>query len=491
MSNLSIQNLFGPASSDAPARGTRSDGSRDQRDAAQAFNEVMQKHTARAPERNPDRTPERTAERASERPRDPSAERNPNRSHESAAQPSENAAGTSARQTSEGNTSERNASEGNDTADQRTTGTPTNSPAAPTKRTAGQSQTQAKNAEAQDANGPDTATGDLFADLNLALSKAATPTEDATATPAASSATEGAGTAPQSAPTHAAASAVMTSTPGAMNEANADGKSDGNARNAQTSPVIDVANGNAKTGNAAQSAVKKSAEPSGVGVTQDKVTEKTQAKDMQQLLALASAAQPHNTAARSENTPLSLSAALASPPVHAAHGLASTLTPASTFSIAHAQVKTGVGAYGFAEDFSQRVVMLASQRVQSAEIALTPSDLGPVSVSLEMRGQEASLVFGAAQTATRAAIEDALPRLREMFQAQGLHLVEAQVSTQLSQHGQREAFAQSQGQRHSGNHSHHGHSNAPAGLAGMNAVGDVSSSPRVVAQSNRLIDVHV
>jgi flagellar hook-length control protein FliK len=115
------------------------------------------------------------------------------------------------------------------------------------------------------------------------------------------------------------------------------------------------------------------------------------------------------------------------------------IAPAAIHAIAHARVATPVLNAGFAEEFANRVVFLAGQRVQSAEVALTPADLGPVSVSIEVRGHEASVVFGAAHATTRAALEDALPRLREMFAGSGLQLTNAQVG----EHGRRD-FARPQ-----------------------------------------------
>ena len=44
-----------------------------------------------------------------------------------------------------------------------------------------------------------------------------------------------------------------------------------------------------------------------------------------------------------------------------------------------------------------------------------------------MRDDQASVWFGAANADTRAAIEQALPRLREMFAAQGMSLADAGV----------------------------------------------------------------
>ena len=104
--------------------------------------------------------------------------------------------------------------------------------------------------------------------------------------------------------------------------------------------------------------------------------------------------------------------------------------PSATYSIAHAAVAAPVGAAGFASELSQRVVVFAGQKVQRAEISVTPPDLGPIAVSIEVRGQEATLAFAASSHATRTAIEDALPRLREMLSAQGLQLAGTHVGSE-------------------------------------------------------------
>jgi len=99
----------------------------------------------------------------------------------------------------------------------------------------------------------------------------------------------------------------------------------------------------------------------------------------------------------------------------------------STYTVAHATITSAVGTAGFASDLAHRLVVFAGQKVQRAEIALSPAELGPVAVSIEVRGQEATLAFSAAHGATRAALEEALPRLREMLSAQGLQLAGAHV----------------------------------------------------------------
>lgn len=112
----------------------------------------------------------------------------------------------------------------------------------------------------------------------------------------------------------------------------------------------------------------------------------------------------------------------------AAAGLPAQPAPnGASMTIAYAGVAVPIGHPSFGNDLSHRVLMFAGQRVQSAEISVTPGELGPIRVTIDVRGQEAAMQFSAAHATTRAAIEDALPRLREMLAAQGLQLTQADV----------------------------------------------------------------
>ncbi len=92
-----------------------------------------------------------------------------------------------------------------------------------------------------------------------------------------------------------------------------------------------------------------------------------------------------------------------------------------------AHVPTPVGTPGFAQDFASRIVLLAQNGTHSAQLSLHPVDLGPVSVSIQMNGQAATLALAAHHEATRDAMQQALPRLQEMFQQNGLQLADAQI----------------------------------------------------------------
>jgi flagellar hook-length control protein FliK len=81
---------------------------------------------------------------------------------------------------------------------------------------------------------------------------------------------------------------------------------------------------------------------------------------------------------------------------------------------------------------SSRVVWMAREGVQQAELRLNPSNLGPVDVKLHMHNDQANVAFVAHHAATRDALEQALPRLRESFQENGMNLANADVSDQAS-----------------------------------------------------------
>lgn len=93
----------------------------------------------------------------------------------------------------------------------------------------------------------------------------------------------------------------------------------------------------------------------------------------------------------------------------------------------------------WASKFSERVTLTVSEGLQSAELRVNPEELGPVRIRVSLDRNEASLVFAAAHPLVRAAIEDALPALRESLQQAGLQLGETFVAGGQPQGGQEQA----------------------------------------------------
>lgn len=81
---------------------------------------------------------------------------------------------------------------------------------------------------------------------------------------------------------------------------------------------------------------------------------------------------------------------------------------------------------------SSRVVWMAQQGMQQAELRLNPPTLGPVDVRLSVQNDQTTVSFIANNATTREALEQALPRLRESFQENGLQLAHADVGEQSS-----------------------------------------------------------
>lgn len=87
-------------------------------------------------------------------------------------------------------------------------------------------------------------------------------------------------------------------------------------------------------------------------------------------------------------------------------------------------------------EVGQRLMMMVGQKIQSAEIRLDPPDLGPMEVKVRMQQEQASVVFNSQHAAVRDALEQALPRLREMFEQNGLSLGDVDVQDQTAEQRQ-------------------------------------------------------
>ncbi|MFN2308640.1 MAG: flagellar hook-length control protein FliK [Gammaproteobacteria bacterium] len=101
---------------------------------------------------------------------------------------------------------------------------------------------------------------------------------------------------------------------------------------------------------------------------------------------------------------------------------------------------------GWDQALSERVMWVANQKFQMAEIKMNPPQLGPIEVRVQVQQDQTQISFTAHNAAVRDALEAALPRLREMFNASGQNLVDVNVS----QHSFAEQQRQAQGGRHGG-----------------------------------------
>lgn len=101
----------------------------------------------------------------------------------------------------------------------------------------------------------------------------------------------------------------------------------------------------------------------------------------------------------------------------------------------------------WAQQFSERVVWLARGDVQNAQINVNPAQLGPIQINISLNGDQMTAHFAVANQEVRQAIEDAMPRLREMLSGAGINLGQSNVGSQAQQQQQ----AQQESSQQAGN----------------------------------------
>lgn len=124
-------------------------------------------------------------------------------------------------------------------------------------------------------------------------------------------------------------------------------------------------------------------------------------------------------------------------------GLNSTTAATSQTAVSmDVKVDAPVGQHRWGGEFAQKVVWLTTQQHQVAEIRLNPAHLGPVEVMLSITQDQATAQFISPHSAVRDAIQEALPRLREMMAESGIQLGNVMVGADSFQQENKQQQAQ-------------------------------------------------
>jgi flagellar hook-length control protein FliK len=116
---------------------------------------------------------------------------------------------------------------------------------------------------------------------------------------------------------------------------------------------------------------------------------------------------------------------------------APTAAPVQQASLALAQAAAGVatdkiaarvGTPGWDQQVGQKVVWMVAGKEQRASLTLNPPDMGPMQVVLSVTNDQATVTFSAHQPEVRQALEDAMPKLRDMLGESGIALGNASVN---------------------------------------------------------------
>ncbi|MEM8514850.1 flagellar hook-length control protein FliK [Massilia sp. MP_M2] len=90
------------------------------------------------------------------------------------------------------------------------------------------------------------------------------------------------------------------------------------------------------------------------------------------------------------------------------------------------RIPARLGTQAWDNQVSQRIVYMVGKE-QAATLTLNPPDLGPVQIVLNVTNDQATVAFSSDQLDVRQALENALPRLREMMSESGIALSNATV----------------------------------------------------------------
>lgn len=109
---------------------------------------------------------------------------------------------------------------------------------------------------------------------------------------------------------------------------------------------------------------------------------------------------------------------------------AALTTPTVSPAPAQLSIAPPVGRKDWGDEFGQKVTWLATQHQQSAELHLNPPQLGPLDVVVSVSGDQATAFFSSPHAAVREAVEQAMPKLRELMADNGITLSNTSVSDQ-------------------------------------------------------------
>ena len=143
-------------------------------------------------------------------------------------------------------------------------------------------------------------------------------------------------------------------------------------------------------------------------------------------------------------------------------------------------VPTPLRDQNWASDFGQKIMWLAGNDKQSAQMTLNPPQMGPIDISLNIDKGNATASFVSPNADVREAIETALPRLREMFASAGIALGQTNVSS--------ESFKQQ-----AGNGNENGGQPAPwsrdNAMRGTEVTGSILSRAAYTQRGNGMVDL--
>ncbi|WP_409523800.1 flagellar hook-length control protein FliK [Nitrincola sp. MINF-07-Sa-05] len=150
-----------------------------------------------------------------------------------------------------------------------------------------------------------------------------------------------------------------------------------------------------------------------------------------------------------QQQPVRMESGLASTPAQSV--VAANSVPAdATTAAKQAALAQQLQNPAWARALGERAIMMTQQGPRFAEIRLDPPELGALKIRVNLLpGDQVSLSFNSPNPAVRDALEQNMPRLKEMFAEQGLNLMDSSVSDEAQEEKSRQS-AQRSGDYRSG-----------------------------------------
>jgi flagellar hook-length control protein FliK len=142
----------------------------------------------------------------------------------------------------------------------------------------------------------------------------------------------------------------------------------------------------------------------------------------------------------------------------------------------------------FAPALGHQIDVWMKNGVQHAEVQLSPQDLGPIRVRIEMDGAQTRVHMTADVASTRDALQQAMPQLSDSLGLAGLSLSGGSVSDQPSFQSQQQAQANADGGFGGGRSS--GATREIGGVDDTSAAAGIASAARQQAQRRGLLDMY-
>ncbi len=97
-------------------------------------------------------------------------------------------------------------------------------------------------------------------------------------------------------------------------------------------------------------------------------------------------------------------------------------------TVSPAAITEAFGRTAWSQGMGKQVLSMVNQNIGSAEIRLNPAHLGPIEILIDMREDQVNVSLSSKHAIVREAMEQALPKLREMLDENGFNLADADIS---------------------------------------------------------------